>query len=334
MVKLRQTSMKAEDAVARLKEVVEESPDDVLSKYELCLAHYRRYLQLVREKKTTAAVELDIRNAINQLTDMAKDLKPQQRLKLLLIELDVQTRDNMDNRAAVDSLVSKAWSIARDVDNKSMLAELHYREVQIARHRMDERSLAEHVSWLVENGDGTLFQKSVLVTRATQVENELKNTSGEDRRQAVKRGIDVYRKLAKASGYNSRSIQSNRNARVAVSRLASLQEEEGDLEAAAGNLELLVKAHPSNVGYLQRYSRLLIRLKRFADAVDGWRTLARGLSKESDGWYEAKYYLMKSLTESAPETAKAPLKQFLGLYEVPAEWKPRFDDLATQLGIR
>ena len=333
MVKLRQTSMKTEDAVSKLKEVVASSPNDLLSQYELCLANYRKYLELIRDKQETASVELEVQKNIAGLNKAANKLTAQQKLKLSLIELDIQTRTNKNDRARIDSLVTKATLAAREIDNKLMLAEFHYRQLNIAKDRKNETSVNEHIDWLMKNGDGTVYQKSVLVTRAQQVEKALKE-NGAARSATLQKAIDVYQKLAKASGYNSHSIQNNTNARVAVTRLATLMEEAGNLEGAEQNLELLVKAFPKKVSYLIKYARLLSKAKKYGQALPHWRTLVSGLTRESDNWYLAKYSVFQCLSKTSRKDAEAPLRQFLGLYDPPAPWKAKFNDLADELGIK
>lgn len=334
IVKLRQTSMKAEDAVTKLKEVVGAAPNDVLSRYELCLAIYRKYVQRVQKKQDTSSVEVEIAESISELEKSTGKLSAHQKLRLALIELDLVTRNKKGSPDTIDGLISKAESAAADVDNKLLLAELHYRQFQIARDRKDQSGVSRHVAWLIENGDGTVYQRSVLVTRAQRVETDLKNSpTGDQRKRAVKDAIDVYLKLARATGYNTHSIQTNRNSRVAVSRLAALLKESGDTRGALRNLELLVKAFPTNVGYLQRYARILSAEANYGDALDYWRTLSKGLESESDAWFEAKYNMLKCLVKTDLAAAKPPLKQFVNLYEIPPDWKPRFDQLVIDSGL-
>ena len=110
-------------------------------------------------------------------------------------------------------------------------------------------------------------------------------------------------------------------------------EETGDWTGAQRGLEILTQAFPNKVIYLQRYARILTRNKNFDSALEYWRRLASGLKKESDDWYEAKYSVILCLAVTDPARAKPPLVQFLNLYDPPANWKPRFSDLATRLGV-
>ena len=88
------------------------------------------------------------------------------------------------------------------------------------------------------------------------------------------------------------------------------------------------------MAYLQRYARVLVRLKQFTKALQHWRKLAQGLKKESESWFEAKYQLMLCLAKIDPKSAKAPLSQFMSLYDIPLEWKPRFVDLSKELAVQ
>lgn len=334
IVKLRQTRMDAKDAVEKLKDVVKESPDP-LSRYELCLAEYRNYLQLVSQGKDTTQAAKELRSLLAEMQPPAKGLSRPQILKLVLIRIDLMMRQDINRRTEIDQLVEQAVALAAGVENLSLLAELHYRQSRIAAHRKDDSAVAEHVRWLVENGDGTVYQKSVLVTRAQQLETRLRSnpTKGSKRSEILKELIDVYTKLAKSTGYNRESISTRKNSRVAISRLADLQLETGDNVSAEKNLELLVGAFPKNVSYLAKYARVLMANRRYNQALEIWRMLVRGLKKETEAWYEAKYNQIECLRLTNNPAAKQSLEQFLALYDPPADWQSRFKALAEKLGL-
>lgn len=334
IVKLKQSKMNSDETVKKLKEVVSSSPGDILSQYELCLAHYRKYLDAVGKKEETRSIRNDIEKTIEVLERSRGKLAPAQNLKLVLIQIEIEIREDSNNTLRLKNLSDKADNLARTVTNRNLLAEYHYRQVQLCQSLKNDSKLRRHVTWLIEEGDGTVYQRSVLVTRIQQLEQQLKaNSAGATRRDLVEQAIDVYQKLAKASGYNSHGIATNTNAKVAVSRLVDLFEESGKLDEAERNLELLVNAFPKKVLYLKRYALLLTKAKKYREAVEHWRPLAKGLKKESEDWYEAKYNLIKCLAETEPADAKPPLAQFLQLYDPPEPWKSRFADLANQLGI-
>lgn len=333
IVKLEQTSMKAEDTVDKLKEAAKNTPDDLPTQYELCLATYRRFLEVAKKEGDTSKVAAEATTLAKKLGGSDK-LSAAQKLKLVLVQLDIQIRTDIKNVSQVDGLVEQADALAAEVKIQPLLAEWRYRKVQVARDRNDLETLNQNVEWLVENGDGTVYQRSVLVTRIQQLENELKGVpKGAKRSQLLEQAIDVYSKLAQASGYHLNGIKTNNNAKVAVSRLATFYEEKGELDEAKKNFELLVEAFPKKVSYLTGYARVLTRLGEYSNAADQWRVLGKGLKKESDDWYRAKYNLFKCLAETDSGQAAPPLKQFLGLYDPPPSWKPRFSELANQIGL-
>ena len=277
IVKLRQKKMKTDDTVNKLKEVVSTDPGDLLSQYELCLANYRKFRELVAKKENTDDVESELQKAIPILEKSSSKLSADQNFKLALMQLDIQIRKNINDAAKLNQLIRRAQSLASSVKNGSLQAEFQYRQFQIAKARKDDSSMRDHVQWLVENGDGTVFQRSVLVTRIQQLEQQLKRTAaGSARSGLIDQAIDVYAKLAKASGYNSHGIASNTNAKVAVTRLAELMEEKGDFNGAEQNFELLVKAFPKKVNYLKKYALLLTRAKKYSQAIPHWRKLVSG----------------------------------------------------------
>jgi tetratricopeptide (TPR) repeat protein len=121
---------------------------------------------------------------------------------------------------------------------------------------------------------------------------------------------------------------------VAVSRLAYFLEKAGRTEEARRFLDRLVEAFPAQVDYLRRLGLLLAKGGDYQAGVPVWRKLAGGLKKESNGWYEAKFYLIQCLQAVDPKSARATLKQFLALYPAaPGEWKLKFGLLAKEMRV-
>lgn len=334
IVKLRQTSLDPKEAIERLKEVVKTSPKDNVAKYELCLAYYRSFLEKVKSGAETLNEENALTESMQQIEPDFKRLSIPQRLKIILIKIDLAER-NTALDVDIKSMFDNAFLLGKEVENTTLKAELRYRAYQFEKRRGNTSEMIRHMDWLIQNGDGSNYQAAVLVTRATQIEKELKNVdTAVERNQLYAEAIEVYKKLVNSNGIDVASIQSNNNARVAVSRLAQLMTLTGKKAEALGYLEILVAAAPTNAGYLRRYGVLLIEQKQYRKAVDIWRKLVSGLKKDSQPWYEAKYSVFKCLAETTPNQAIQPLKQFLVLYpDPPGDWKEKFMQLQTQLEI-
>ena len=207
MVKLQRSKMGSDEALKKLRDAVASSPEDSSSRYELCLASYRRYLELISKKQDSESVQKEVLQLVGQLDEASSKLTPSQRLKLVLIQLDIQFRTNPRDREKLDRLLAKMAPLVPQVDNTSLVAETHFRQHQIARERGDAEEEQRHAAWLVENGDGTVYQKSVLVRRVQQIEQELAKVSEAGaRRELVKQAIDVYQKLARSIGYHVQGV--------------------------------------------------------------------------------------------------------------------------------
>ncbi len=334
IVKLRQTSLNPNEAIERLKEVVETSPKDIVAKYELCLAYYRSFLEKVKSGAATRDAENALTQSIQEIQPNFKRLSIAQRLKIFLIKIDLAER-NTTLDADMKLIFDNAFLLGKEIENTTLEAELHYRAYQFEKRRSNPSEMNRHMDWLIENGDGSNYQAAVLVTRASQIEKDLKSVdTTPERNQLYAEAIEIYKKLVNSSGIDVASIQSNNNARVAVSRLAQLMTLTGKKTDALSYLEILVAAAPTNAGYLRRYGKLLIEQKQYRKAVDIWRKLVDGLKKDSEPWYEAKYSVFKCLAETTPNQAIQPLKQFLALYpDPPGDWKEKFLQLRTQLEI-
>jgi tetratricopeptide (TPR) repeat protein len=335
IVKIGQAKLPAQDAISRLREVLKSDPGDVQAEYELCVVLYRKFIEKVRGKESTVEARTEMIEALDTFDDQRAAVTPTQKLKILLIKIDLESRS-----PAIDADRLKAWfqlagSVSEEVSNSNLLSELHYRQYQFAKANGHEEEMRKQVVWLVENGEGTVYQRSVLVARAAQLEKEIEGASSDlKRRELYLAAIDVYEKLVKANGTSIAVLQSRKNSRVAVSRLAYFLEKAGRTEEARRFLDRLVEAFPAQVDYLRRLGLLLAKGGDYQAGVPVWRKLAGGLKKESNGWYEAKFYLIQCLQAVDPKSARATLKQFLALYPAaPGEWKLKFGLLAKEMRV-
>lgn len=335
IVKLRQTSLDPDDAIERLKDVVTASPKDNVARYELIMAYYRSFLVKAKSGASSIDAKQALNDSLQKIEPELKKLSSAQRLKILLIKIDLAVRNNA-LESKLQSLFANAFSLVTKVESTTLKAELRYRAYQFEKRRNNQAEMNRHMDWLIQNGDGSNYQAAVLVTRATQIENNLKSVESDaERNRLYSEAVEIYKKLVNLNGVNVASIQSNNNARVAVSRLAQLMVTTGKNSEALGYLEILVAAAPTNAGYLRRFGTLLVSEKQYLKAVDVWRKLAAGLKKDSEPWYEAKYFVFKCLAESTPDRATEPFQQFMALYpNPPGKWKEKFIQLQANLGLK
>jgi tetratricopeptide (TPR) repeat protein len=170
----------------------------------------------------------------------------------------------------------------------------------------------------------------VIVAKA--IEERLRDPNSTSPEQ-LEEAYGVYRQLLSHYGDEPQILKAQKNAQVAASRLADLADRLGRPEEASRLLSQLLDAFPSDAGYLRRAGLAAWRAENHAEAIERWRVLALGLPKDSDAWFEAKYYQLACLARLDPPRAREAIQQFQLLYPQfgsPA-WRGRFEELQQSL---
>lgn len=187
----------------------------------------------------------------------------------------------------------------------------HYWKMQIAKLSGDSKTLLDQAEWLADHRPGTQYGEVGLITMAQAVEKQIQSATNSEKKALEQKAYQVYDRLSKALGRNESALKSKKNALIAASRFAKYASKVGKHSEAISVLEAVLKLHPRDARYIR-----LMALTQTATGKDQekalalWRKLVNGLKKNSDEWYEAKYYHMKVLFALAPEEARKEFRQF------------------------
>jgi tetratricopeptide (TPR) repeat protein len=104
---------------------------------------------------------------------------------------------------------------------------------------------------------------------------------------------------------------------------------------AVPHLERALAAAPRSAELMRALALALQQTGKYGDAVAQWRSLAGGLERGSDGWFEAHYerlrcYVAMKEFDHAGKLLRYYL-EYLHPEDAPAAWNTKFSQLQTEL---
>lgn len=212
--------------------------------------------------------------------------------------------------------------------------QLHAYQLNIAKKKGDADAVARHATWLAENAVGTPYELSGLIFLAKQADDQVASATQANRTPRLQQAKKVYERIVRLLGQSADQVRANKNARTANSKLAALEFDLGDHEAAARRLTILLAAYPTNTDYLRRAGEAQFLAENYEASLEHWRKLLAGLPSTSEGWYEAKYHQMAIIARTDLESARKVYQQFEVLHpDIPyPELGRKFAALKSRIG--
>jgi tetratricopeptide (TPR) repeat protein len=246
------------------------------------------------------------------------DANVERKLKCVLWTVDVAVNGaTFDDAAAAKAadLLSKAAPLVSALPaSSSAVADYHYKLLQLAKKQDADERVREEADWLAKNAAGSVYEQSALVVLAGDIEQALKNASGDQRQALVQQAKAIYGRFAELVGQTPKVMADVKNARVVNSRLAQYDYELGNHREAADRAVRLLQAFPDDRIYLRLAGLSQYYAGQYETAIEHWRTLVQGLPKNTPAWYEAKYFQLASLVHFDKPNAVEAYKQFVLLY--------------------
>jgi hypothetical protein len=327
--RLQRHTESADETIRRLEKVPPGTAAHLASLYDLCLLRHQQWVQAdAAEQKRLAA---QVIQAARQYLDAAgPDQDGQRRVKCCLLAAEAALKDPADQGDAAASLLDRVSpSVSQLPDSSPLVAEYHYRRMQLAALRHDPLQRQQRAQWLIEHAADTAYELPALIVAARAAEQRLEQSPPAElaaARQAVYR---IYRRLVARLGTSVTTLQSDQNARVALSRLADYAMQLEQYHDAAAQLDSLLSAFPTDRNYLRRSGMAHFRAGSYPLSLVRWRTLLTGTPSGTDEWYEAKYHQILCLSETDPEMAGKVLHQLqiLDPNLGPPPWREKFQSL-------
>jgi tetratricopeptide (TPR) repeat protein len=319
--KMQWQSLPLAERLEALRSVPPNDPGYVLAAVELCQLLYGQWQSATGEQKATVAIELQ-QAALALLERAGSELTADQRRSVRLNLADVAIAQSAWQDAARHLAAAEEGLAAAE---PAQQARWHYYALLVARGQAQPESVVQHSQWFLDHGKASAYELaalSVAVNLLDQGENPP--------RQLL---YAMYRRLVELLGPDPSSWATNRNARVAASKLAQLAWQLGYHNEAITWYDALVRAMPKERAYWRALGLLTFETRQWQRSLECWRTLLAGSPLGSDAWYEAKYYQLLCLLETDRAVARQVWKEFeiVDPQRGTGQWQEKFRQLADRL---
>lgn len=334
LARLERSRVSLEESIASLESVAPTSSGYVSARYELCLLYHRQWNNALMDDEATDAPLAALQEAIRTYQDAARNETAVRRVKVDLLMVDVGLRSNPpDLELARDYLDRIQAGAERLPVTNTVAAEYHYQRFQLARREDRQADAEAEAEWLIDYAPDSIYVESALVLVARSTDRELTSATGDQRAALLQRSHRIYEQLTQLLGTDPTTLNENKNARVALYRLANLELEMGRPTDAAQRFERLLTLNDKSEVYLRAAGLAWFDAKQYQKSLDYWRTLSNGLGRGTERWFESRYYVIQCLERLDADEARSVLSQFRLLYPAPkAEgWEQRFQALETRL---
>lgn len=325
--KLRQSTSPAE-TLRSLENVTSDSPDYLSARYEITSLLYQQWAKSAADEKDSAAQQL------LDATDTYLKLMKAEPDKSRLVRAANQAANVALNGSTANTDIAKKYldqasSLATSLPaTNSAVAEYHFHAMQFAQKQGDTLHERLNADWLVKNAAGSRYELAAIIVMARTMDKKVA-ASGDNK--DIEEAFELYKRLVALLGASPEAIRASKNAQVASSKLASYATRLGRNEVAAERMESLLAASdgPPSESYLRRAGLASFAAEEYDTSIGHWRTLVRGLSKNSDEWFEAKYYQLACLFRLDDAKARIAYDQFKLLYPDlgPPAWRDKFKAL-------
>jgi tetratricopeptide (TPR) repeat protein len=334
VARLKRSGGSPEESVRNLQKIKPTDPNYLTSRFDLCVLLQQQWAEATTP--TAKATALDsLRHAAEEYlrASGARGEKERQLRVMLMVAAAALGADPVNESLAQDYLTRAAALAQAVADSNSAKAELHYRQMQLARRKDDSAASLNHARWLVEHASGSAYDLAALIEVSRDVQRRLEAASDADRGKLHEEAFAIYTRLVERLGDSPEAARSQKNARVALARLAEHAYATGRYEDSARRLAPLLTIDPKNQDYLRQAGLANFHAGSFPEALENWRTLTLGLPRGSEEWLEAKYYQIASLEKTDREDARKTFQQLQLLYPNTSSsgWGEEFAALAQRL---
>jgi hypothetical protein len=317
-----------EEMIRSLEAIPKSDPNYASARFDLTLAWRRKW----NESKSTAARE-QASKGLNDAALSYLETDPEdssRKVKCCLLIADAALKGDPPDRRKAEQFLRRAEQWVDSLpDGNATRAEYHYRRLQLATAAGDQDSRQQHAAWLTANGAGSPYEVPALTVVASGLDREVRAAKEKGQTGPIDKAHGAFQRLSSKLGNSAEALASNKNAQVALSRLAHYAAETGNGAQAAESLDQLLAVFPKDRQYLRRAGMADYQAGNFDRSLERWRTLLAGLPKSADSWFEAKYYQIKCLEQTAPPQAQKVLRQFQLLHPKlgPPAWRDKFREL-------
>lgn len=339
--KLTRNDKMAADSAEKLARMPASDPNYRDAQAELALIYKQQLDTAINDKKTKeqAALREKLLATVDRYLELPKPsvATGDQSLALTLVGLGLLREPTADNQAKFAAYVNKAKPLALALSiEDSLRHEWLYRAFQWSLFEGDSAIAGQYAEQLVAANPDSPFAAPALVAQVKKLDEALAGSLAAAERQAtLEKAASIYRKLRKTIRDEPTALRENKNGSAIVSRLGQYEQELGNLDQAAVQLEALHAAFPTDKRTLLRLMTLQQLRGKAPATLELSRQLLTALTVGSDDWLSAKYHQLWALAKTDPEKARQVFRQLKVL--LPPEkwnnWRERLQQLEQQLAV-
>lgn len=334
--KLERARLSLDESIEQLEKVGSSEPNYRDARFELCVLYHNVWNQKITSGNAANAEAKDTIRAVDRFVELSTGMQSElnRRVKSMLLVADIGLRSNPSDPDLTNTYLNRARSEVTTLpDSHNLQAEYHYQLFQLSRIQGNESTATREADWLIKNAPGSAYVLSALVQSAKTIEKELQAAPKSEQKELQLQAKDVYRRMVGVLGTSPETLQSNKNARVALFRLAKIDYELGRTEDCLDSLRPLLNLDPSNESYLRFAGLAYHQSGNKVEALPFWQKLSQGTTRGSDSWLEAKYYLIDCLNATDRKEAQKVLDQFRVLYPKgkAGAWEDSFQALERRM---
>lgn len=299
------------EALARhLESVPATDPNYAQARYELCLLRHRLWGDRKRAGAGAGAALTALQQAADAFLKSAAATRDATRcLKCSLLVADAALQSDPPESDMARAALERAERWTRDMpSDSSLLAEYHYRRLQLATAAGDQAARGVHAQWLSDQAAGSPYELPALMIVANARDQE----AADGGTPAVEQCYTLYQRIVRL--LETGDGAPSRNLALARSRLAYYASRSGRHDEAAAILDQLLATQPGERQWVRRAGEAYAAAGNHQQALIHWRTLLQGLPKGSESWYEAKFQQLQSLAQVDRDQARKVYQQFALLY--------------------
>jgi hypothetical protein len=333
--RLRAAPGKEAEYLQQLASEPVDSPNYLAARFDLVLARHKQWREMAASSAARPALGEQLRRDVQTYLQAAPVSAGARRVQAALRGCDVWLATAEPAWPEVKALLDTvAASAERLAESDPLQAEYRYRRLQLAQQERDAEGVRTQALWLAAHARESPYETAALVAQAQWLDQRYASSVSEAERTALRAELFTnYSRLSEHWGTSAETLQTQRNAAVALARLATVGGELGRHGEAAGQWEQLAAAFPREAVYILRAARARTLAGDTAAALEHWNTLVAGGTPGTNDWFEAKHEQLSLLRQIDPAAAEKGWKQFQLLYpEVPQAWRERFQSLGRALG--
>jgi TolA-binding protein len=332
IARLQRQAGTSANPIAALERVTSQDTHYLLARFEICLVRFDLWKQEKDPKKRTELAQQlweDV-DLFCRLGNPQEQSEKCLRCRMMATEaaFGEQNKDEADRQLNAARLLAD-----QQVGSSPSVSQFHYWKLMQARRDMQTASTLSEARWLVEQAQQSAYRQAGLVYLTQQLEVRYADAADAQKQAISDELVNLYKDLVGLLGTDTKTLATNRNARVALYKLGWHQYELQQHRAAAETFGHLVDVFPDNQSYLRYLGLSEYHIQRYSESVQHWGKLLRGLESGSEPWFEARYYELDSLRRVNKDRAQKVWKQFQLLHpNIPfPAWQTRFEALESSL---